>query len=87
MLRVHLCIHRTDIGNGTLEFMAKDSQKIKKKTKTPRVTDKGWNSQNQLSGSVEKKKEEKTLVSSSKALTRFSSPIRLYSKVDVACWK
>ena len=63
---------------------AKDSQKIKikKKTKTPRITDEGWNSQKQLSDPVEKKmkegkrrekKEEKTPVSSSKALFRFSS--------------
>ena len=59
----------------------KDSQeiKIKKKTKTPRITDDGWNSQKWLSDPVEKKmkekKEEKTPVSSSKALFRFSSPI------------
>ena len=37
----------------------KDSQKIKNKiknmTKIPRVTDKGWNSQKQLSGTMEKK--------------------------------
>ena len=32
----------------------KDSQKFKK-TKTPRVTDEGWNFQKQLSGPVEKK--------------------------------
>ena len=38
---------------------AKDSQKIKKKTKFPRITDEQWNSQKQLSGPVEKKKEEK----------------------------
>ena len=37
----------------------KDSQKIKikKKTKTPRITDEGWNSQKQLSDPVEKMKE------------------------------
>ena len=51
---------------------AKDSQKIKKKTNISRVTDERWNSQKQLSGLVEKK-EEKTLISSSKVLTRFSS--------------
>ena len=45
---------------------------IKKKEKIPRVTDEGWNSQKQLSGLVEKKKE-KTLVSSSKALIRLGS--------------
>ena len=50
---------------------AKDLQKIKKKTKIHMVIDEGWNSQKQLSVSVEK--EEKTLVSSSKALIRFSS--------------
>ena len=33
--------------------------KIKKKTKIPRVTDEGWNSQKQLSGPVEQKKKEK----------------------------
>ena len=38
----------------------KDSQKIKikKKTKTPRITDEGWNSQKQLSDLVEKKMKE-----------------------------
>ena len=40
-----------------------DSQKIKKRTKIPRVTDKGVNSQKQLSGPVEQKKKEETLVS------------------------
>ena len=34
------------------------SQKIKKKTKVPRFTDEGWNSQKQLSGPVEKRREE-----------------------------
>ena len=35
----------------------KDSQKIKikKKTKTPRITDEGWNSQKRLSDPVENK--------------------------------
>ena len=32
--------------------------KIKKKTKTPRITDEGWNSQKQLSDPVEKKMKE-----------------------------
>ena len=38
-----------------------DSQKIKikKKTKTPRITDEGWNSQKRLSDPVEKMKEGK----------------------------
>ena len=38
----------------------KDSQKIKikKKTKTPRITDEGWNSQKRLSDPVEKKMKE-----------------------------
>ena len=49
----------------------KDSQKINKKTKFPGDIDEGWNSQKQLSGPVEKKKEE-TLVSLSNALTRYS---------------
>ena len=56
--------------------MHEDSQKIKikKKTKTPRITDEGWNSQKRLSDPVEKKmkegkkKEEKTTVSSSNCL-------------------
>ena len=40
---------------------AKDSQKIKikKKTKTPGITDEGWNSQKQLSDPVEKKMKER----------------------------
>ena len=39
---------------------AKDSQKIKikKKTKTPRITDEGWNYQKRLSDPVEKKTKE-----------------------------
>ena len=61
-----------------MKAVYKDSQKLKinKKTKIPRITDEGWNSQKQLSGPMEKKKkekEEKTPVSSSKALSRFSS--------------
>ena len=31
------------LGFGTLYIHAKDSQKIKKKTKIPRVVDEGWN--------------------------------------------
>ena len=50
----------------------KDSQKSKRKTKTPRITDKGWNSQKELSGPVEKKKKKKILVSSYNALSRFT---------------
>ena len=40
--------------------MHKDSQKIKikKKTKTPRIVDEGWNSQKRLSDPVEKKMKE-----------------------------
>ena len=45
----------------------------KKKKKFLRVTDEGWNSQKQLPGPVEQKKKEKTPVSASEALTRFSS--------------
>ena len=39
----------------------KDSQKIKieEETKTPMITDEGWNSQKQLSDPVEKKMKEK----------------------------
>ena len=63
-------------------YNMKDSQNIKKKTKTkiPRITDEGWNSQKQLSDPVEKKKKEKTPVSSSKALFRFSSPIGFFTE-------
>ena len=41
-------------------YVHTDSQKIeiKKKTKTPRITDEGWNSQKQLSNPVEKKMKE-----------------------------
>ena len=42
-------------------------------TKNPRVIGEGWKSQKQLSGPAVQKKEEKSPVSSSKALTRFSS--------------
>ena len=43
---------------------AKDSHKIKKikKTKIPRITDEGWNSQKQLSGPVEKKRSRRRKV-------------------------
>ena len=67
-----------------LLFIAKDSQKIKikKKTKTPRIT--VWNSQKQLSDPVEKKMKEgkrrKKTVFSSKALFRFSSPIGSFTE-------
>ena len=47
--------------------------KDKEMTKNPRVIGEGWKSQKQLSGPVIQKKEEKTPVSSSKVLTRFSS--------------
>ena len=52
------------------------------KTKTPRITDEGWNFQKQLSDPVEKKMKErkKTPVSSSKALSRFSSPIGYFTE-------
>ena len=36
-----------------------DSQKIKIKIKTSRITDEGWNSQKQLSDPVEKKMKER----------------------------
>ena len=69
--------------------MATYKIKIKKKTKTPRITVEGWNSQKQLSDPVEKKikedkrkekKKEKTPVSLSKALFRFSSPIGSFTE-------
>ena len=42
------------------DMHVKDSQKIKiKKTKTPRITDEGWNSQKQLSGPAKKKMKER----------------------------
>ena len=47
-------------GAKTQYVHTKDSQKIKikKKTKTPRITDEGWNSQKRLSDPVEKKMKE-----------------------------
>ena len=56
-----------------------------------RITDEGWNSQKRLSDPVEKKmkegkrrkKEEKTPVSSSKALFRFSSPIGSFYRIGI----
>ena len=47
----------------TYTLVTQDSQdsqkiKIKKKTKTPRITDEGWNSQKRLSDPVEKKMKE-----------------------------
>ena len=62
----------------------------KEKTKTPRIADEGWNSQKRLSDPVEKmkerkrrKKEEKTPVSSSKALFRFSYPIGSFYRIGI----
>ena len=52
-----LCI-QLHLVNMYMSQGAKDSQKIKKKTRTPRVADKGWNSQKQLAGPVEKEEEE-----------------------------
>ena len=62
---------------------------INKEKKFPRVTDEGWNSQKQLPDPVEQKKKEKTPVSASKALTRFSSPIGslIYYRVGIAQWQ
>ena len=51
-----------------LWIWAKDSQKIKKNTNIPRITDEGWNSKKHLTGPVEKKK---TLVSSSLGLVPY----------------
>ena len=67
------------------QIHAKDSQikiKIKKKN-PPRITNEGWNSQKRLSDPEDErkeKKEEKTPVSSSKALFRFSSPIGSFTE-------
>ena len=49
-----------DVYVPSCDVHVKDSQKIKikKKTKTPRITDEGWNSQKQLSDPVEKKMKE-----------------------------
>ena len=57
----------------------------KEKTKTPRITDEGWNSQKQLSDPVEKKKEgtrrkKRLLYPHPKALFRFSSPIGSFTE-------
>ena len=54
---VCVCVHTT---HNICMYIAKDSQKIKikKKTKTPRNTDEGWNSQKRLSDPVEKKMKE-----------------------------
>ena len=49
------------------------SLKDQEEDKDFQVTDEGWDFQKHLSGPVDQKNEEKTLVSSSKALTRFSS--------------
>ena len=44
--------------NRTALYMDSQKIKIKKKTKTPRITDEGWNSQKRLSDPVEKKMKE-----------------------------
>ena len=48
------------IGYTGFQDIYEDSQKIKikKKTKTPRITDEGWNSQKRLFDPVEKKMKE-----------------------------
>ena len=58
-------------------------------TKSPRVIGEGWNSQKELSGPVVQKKEEKSPVSSSKALTRFRSYrlCNLFLRIGIACMK
>ena len=58
--RLFLTSTVAQIGLSYLSNMYKDSQKIKikKKTKTPRITDEGWNSQKRLSDPVEKKMKE-----------------------------
>ena len=59
--------------------------RITKDLEKDRVTDEGWNSQKKLSGPVEKKKKEKTPVSSSKTFTRFSSyRFLIYYRVGIA---
>ena len=63
------CVHKPYVD---LAQRAKDLQKIKKKTKIPRVIDEGWNSQKQPSGQVEKKRRRKLLYPPSITLTRFS---------------
>ena len=58
----------------------------KEKTKTPRITDEGWNSQKRLSDPVEKKMKEgkrrkkRLLYPHPKALFRFSSPIGSFTE-------
>ena len=58
------CLINTDLKYSVIKkklrhtYIAKDSPKIKKKTKIPRVTDEGWNSQKQLPSPVEKKRNK-----------------------------
>ena len=58
----------------------------KEKTKTPRITDEGWNSQKRLSDPVEKKMKEgkrrkkRLMYPHPKALFRFSSPIGSFTE-------
>ena len=59
----------------------KDSQKIKRFPGSLMIE--GWSSQKQLSGPVERKKKEKTPVSSSKALIRFN----ILQSMGIACRK
>ena len=63
-----------------IPYKAKDSQKIKikKKTKTPRITGPSGEEDERR-----EKKEEKTTVSSSKALFRFSSPIGSFYRIGI----
>ena len=63
-------------------------QKITKKTKIPRVTDEGRNSQKQLSGPVEKKRRRRReLLYPYPKLVLGLVHYRPYSKVDVSCKK
>ena len=54
-----IALNSTDLPQ-IIVVVHEDSQKIKKKkkTKTPRITDEGWNSQKRLSDPVEKKMKE-----------------------------
>ena len=70
MIRGFCCVHNEYTNLDACMYL-KDIRNASKKI--PKVTNEGCYSQKQLSGPVEQKNKEKTLVSSSKALTRFSS--------------
>ena len=80
-----VCVTMHTISISTIQLVQLVQKiKIKKKTKTPRITDAGWNSQKRLFDPVEKKMKEgrkkRLLYLHPNSLFRFSSPIGSFTE-------